>query len=42
MAQANIDYKVNPRFVPDDIPLWLGNAKDAAIIYDATPSEGEP
>ena len=39
MTQAGIEYQVNPRFVPDDIPVWLGNAKDSAIIYDATADE---
>ena len=39
MTQVSIDYQVNPRFVPDDLPLWLGNAKDSAIIYDATADE---
>jgi hypothetical protein len=29
-----IEYQVNPRFVPDDIPVWLGNSKDAALIFD--------
>ena len=36
MTQVSIDYQLNPRFVPDDIPLWLGSAKDSAVIYDAT------
>ena len=39
MTQTNIDYQLNPRFVPDDLPLWLGNAKDSALIYDATADE---
>ena len=39
MTQVSIEYQVNPRFVPNDIPLWLGNAKDSAIIYDATAGE---
>lgn len=34
MTTARVEYKVNPRFVPDDIPVWFGNSKDAAIIYD--------
>ncbi len=39
MTQVSIDHQVNPRFVPDDVPLWLGNARDSAIIYDATADE---
>ena len=39
MTQPSIEYQVNPRFVPDDIPLWLGRAKDSAIVYDATAAE---
>lgn len=39
MTQVSIKYQVNPRFVPDDVPLMLGNAKDSAIIYDATADE---
>lgn len=39
MTQASINYQINPRFVPDDLPLWLGNAKDSAVIYDATADE---
>ena len=42
MGQPNIGYKINPRFVPDDMPLWPGNAKDSAIIYDATAGERGP
>jgi hypothetical protein len=29
-----IEYQINPRFVPDDIPVWLGNNKDSALIFD--------
>jgi len=39
MTQVSIDHQVNPRFVPGDVPLWLGNARDPAIIYDATANE---
>lgn len=39
MTQVSIDHQVNPRFVPGDVPLWLGNARDSAIIYDATANE---
>jgi hypothetical protein len=34
MQGPRIEYQVNPRFVPDDIPVWLGNNKDAALIFD--------
>jgi hypothetical protein len=34
MQGPRIDYQINPRFVPDDIPVWLGNNKDAALIFD--------
>lgn len=33
-ASPIIQYNVNPRFVPDDIPVWLGNNKDTALIFD--------
>lgn len=34
-----IQYQVNPRFVPDDIPIWLGNSKDSALIFDNANNE---
>ena len=39
MVTARVEYNTNPRFVPDDIPVWHGNSKDSAIIYDATNKE---
>jgi hypothetical protein len=39
MTSPRIEYSINPRFVPDDIPVWLGNNKDAAIIFDNTNDE---
>ena len=39
MTQVSIDHQVNPRFAPGDVPLWLGNTRDSAIIYDATANE---
>ena len=39
MVTARVEYNINPRFVPDDIPVWFGNSKDAAVIYDATAKE---
>ena len=39
MVTARVEYNVNPRFVPDDVPIWLGNSKDCTVIYDATAKE---
>ena len=36
---ATVEYSINPRFVSDDVPLWFGNAKDGAVVYDATSDE---
>lgn len=34
MTTPLVQYHSNPRFVPDDIPVWLGNNKDSALIFD--------
>jgi hypothetical protein len=34
VTSPRIEYQINPRFVPDDIPVWLGNNKDSALIFD--------
>jgi hypothetical protein len=34
MQGPRIEHQINPRFVPDDIPVWLGNNKDSALIFD--------
>ena len=39
MVTARVEYNVNPRFVPDDIRIWLGNSKDSAVIYDSIAKE---
>jgi hypothetical protein len=39
MQGPRIEYQVNPRFVPDDMPVWLGNNKDSALIFDNTNDE---
>jgi hypothetical protein len=37
--RANAEYNVNPRFVPDNLSIVLGNAKDAGMVYDAAADE---
>ena len=34
MQSPLVEYNINPRFVPDDIPVWLGNVKDSALVFD--------
>ena len=39
MTQVRIEHQVNSRFLPGDVPLWLGNARDSAIVFDPTAGE---
>jgi hypothetical protein len=36
---ARAEYNINPRFVPDNMSIILGNAKDSGIVYDAATDE---
>ncbi len=39
LGMGEVQYNINPRFVPDDIPLWLGGSKDSALVYDSANDE---
>jgi len=36
---AKAEYNINPRFVPDNLAIILGNSKDSGIVYDAATDE---
>lgn len=36
---ARAEYNTNPRFVPDNLSITLGNARDSGIVYDAAADE---
>lgn len=36
---ASAEYNINPRFVPDNLSIVLGNSRDSGIVYDAVADE---
>jgi hypothetical protein len=36
---AKTEYNTNPRFVPDNLSISLGNSRDSGILYDAAADE---
>ena len=39
MTTDSIDYRANPRFHGDGIPVYFGSSKDSRLIYDAANDE---
>jgi hypothetical protein len=36
---AKAEYNINPRFVPDNLSVVLGSARDSGLVYDAAADE---